>query len=232
MSLIIPDVMYVIGGYITGDRLNTLQSFDMTTGEWTTLPPMKEKRGSHAVCLQGDRIIVAGGYNGYAFLHTCEAFDTQSKRFVLPHACSASHHCLSNAYLINVNLPSACSWSTLSRMTAKRNNFSLVCLPPDEGGLIALGGYNGDNWLDVVESLDGEGATEWRRRAPLPLPLSSPGGGVYFKRRILVVGGTTTGYAKTSATFAFTPPTAGGLGQWVTLKPTLPRPEFPRHITV
>ncbi len=117
-------------------------------------------------------------------------------------------------------------------MTAKRDNFSLVSLPPDEGGLIAIDGYNGDNFIDVVEYLDGEGATEWRRLAPLPLPLASPGGGVYFKQRILVVGGQTTGYAETSATLAFTPPTAGGLGQWVTLKPQLPCPEFPRHITI
>ncbi len=116
-------------------------------------------------------------------------------------------------------------------MRAKRWYFSLVCLPPDEGGLIAIGGCNG-NRIDVVESLDDEGATEWRGLAPLPIPLSSTCGGVYFKHRILVVGGETTGGAKTSAILAFTPPTAGGLGQWVTLKPTLSRPEFPRHITV
>ncbi len=115
-------------------------------------------------------------------------------------------------------------------MTAKRGEFSLVCLPPDEGGLIAIGGFN-ENYLDVVECLGGEGATEWRRLAPLPIPLNSRGG-VFFKQRILVIGGQTTGYAKTSAVLAFHPPTAGGLGQWVTLKPALPRPEYPRHITV
>ncbi len=116
-------------------------------------------------------------------------------------------------------------------MTAKRGYISLVCLPPDEGGLIAIGGYNGSNHIDVVESLDDEGATEWRRLAPLPLPLFSRGG-VYFKHRILVVGGQTTGGAETSAMLAFTPPTAGGLGQWVTLKPTLPRSQYPMHNTV
>ncbi len=116
-------------------------------------------------------------------------------------------------------------------MTAKRQNFSLVCLSPDEGGLIAISGYNGDNYIDVVECLDGEGATEWRRLAPLPLPLRSRGG-VYFKQRILVVGGETTGYTKTSSVLAFSPPTAGGLGQWVKLKTTLPSPEFPVNITI
>ncbi len=116
-------------------------------------------------------------------------------------------------------------------MTAKRAFFSLVCLPPGEGGLVAIGGYNG-NHNDVVECLDGEGAIDWRRLAPLPLPLASPGGCVYFKQRILVVGGQTTGGAKTSATLAFTPPTAGGLGHWVTLKQTLPSPQYPRHIAI
>ncbi len=114
-------------------------------------------------------------------------------------------------------------------MTAKRQNFSLVSLPPDEGGLIAIGGFNGDH-IDVVECLDGEAVTGWRRLAPLPLSLSSRGG-VYFKQRVLVIGGETTNGDNISATLAFHPPTAGGLGQWVTLKPTLPRPEFPMHIT-
>ncbi len=101
--LIIPDVIYVIGGYSGGSSVNTLQSYDTTTQTWTTLPPMKEKRDCHAVSYQGDRIIVAGGDNGPNHLDTCEAFDTKSKRFVLPHPFSASHHCLSNAYSVNIN---------------------------------------------------------------------------------------------------------------------------------
>ncbi len=101
--LIISDVIYVIGGYSKGERLNTLQSYDMTTQKLATLHPMLEKRENHAVCLQGDQIIVAGGLNGSEYFDTCEAFDTTSKRFVLPHPCSAPHHCLSNAYSVNVN---------------------------------------------------------------------------------------------------------------------------------
>ncbi len=115
-------------------------------------------------------------------------------------------------------------------MTAKRQNFSLVCLPPDEGGLVAIGGYN-NNFIDIVECRGGEGATDWRRLAPLPLPLNSRCG-VYFKKRILVVGCETTGNVKTSDTLAFIPPTAGGLGQWITLKLQLRRADYPVHITI
>ncbi len=115
-------------------------------------------------------------------------------------------------------------------MTAKRGYISLVCLPPDEVALIAIGGYNGNNRIYVVECLDGEDDTEWRQLAPLPLPLSFTCGGVYFKQRI--IGGDTTGDAKVSDMFTFNPSTAGGPGQWVTLKPKLPSPEDPYHITV
>ncbi len=116
-------------------------------------------------------------------------------------------------------------------MTVKRGYFSLVCLPPDDGGLIAIGGYNNGNQINAVECLGGEDATEWRQLAPLPFPVQSRGG-VYFKQRVLLVGGASTGGSKTSHILAFHPPTAGDLGQWVTLKPKLPRSEYPMSITI
>ncbi len=115
-------------------------------------------------------------------------------------------------------------------MTDKRRGFSLVSLPPGEGGLIAIGGFNGFNYTDVVDCLDDKDATEWRRLAPLPLPLTCRGG-VYFKMRILLVGGQTTGSKLTSDILAFNLPANGGPGQWVTLKAKLPSPLNPRLIT-
>ncbi len=115
-------------------------------------------------------------------------------------------------------------------MTAKKHAFSLVCLPPDAGGLIAIGGYNGD-YIDVVECLTGEDATEWRRLAPLPFPMKTCGG-LFFKQKILVVGGETTDLTLIADMLAFYPPAAGGSGQWVTLKPKLPQPTFPSYNTI
>ncbi len=97
---------------------------------------------------------------------------------------------------------------------------------------MAKGGNNGNYRIDVVECLGGESSTEWRQLAPLPTPLSSTCGGVYFKQRMLVVGGDTKANAKISNMFTFKPSTAGGPGQWITLKPKLPRPEDPFHITI
>ncbi len=83
VSLIISDVIYVNGGCNgKGKFLNTLPSFGMTSQEWTTLQPVSEKRGNHIVCLEGDRIIVAGGRKRSEYRDTCEATDTKPKRFV------------------------------------------------------------------------------------------------------------------------------------------------------
>ncbi len=84
VSLIIPDVIYVNGGCnSTGDFLNTLPSFGMTSQEWATLQPVSEKRGNHIVRLQGDQIIVAGGRNRSKCHNTCQDSDTKPNRFVV-----------------------------------------------------------------------------------------------------------------------------------------------------
>ncbi len=74
-------MIYLIGGKRGEHAINTLQCYDMTAHNWTTLQPMKKKRSNHAVCVQGERIIVAGGVCGSNYLDSCEAFDTTSKRF-------------------------------------------------------------------------------------------------------------------------------------------------------
>ncbi len=76
---IISDTIYVIGGYSKGASVNTFQAYDVATQKWATLQPMTEKREGHTSCIQGDRIIVAGGKNESDYLDTCEAFDTKSK---------------------------------------------------------------------------------------------------------------------------------------------------------
>ncbi len=43
-------------------------------------------------------------------------------------------------------------------------------------------------FTDDVECINIQKATEWHRLAPLPVPMSCEGA-VYFKKRILVVGG-------------------------------------------
>ncbi len=88
--------------------------------------------------------------------------------------------------------PSFCplSWSPLPKMETPRQDLALVCLPSG-GGLVAIGGLN-DNYLVVVEGLLGDNANNWRPLAPLPTPLAVRSA-VFFRERILVTGGTTTG---------------------------------------
>ncbi len=125
------------------------------------------------------------------------------------------------------NFPSFClpSWSSLPQMETPRENLALICLPSG-GGLVAIGGQDGEARLDVVEGLLGDSANNWRPLAPLPTPLGLRAA-VFFRQRILVAGGDTTGGNDTSNMFAFDPPTLGGSGQWTRLKPQLPNPAYP-----
>ncbi len=82
LFVIISDVIYVIGGYSKGTEETALQSYDVITKTWTTLQPMREKRMNHAVCIQGERIIVAGGTDGADHFNTCEIFNTELKWLV------------------------------------------------------------------------------------------------------------------------------------------------------
>ncbi len=110
-------------------------------------------------------------------------------------------------------------------METARQNVALVCLPFG-GGLVAIGGYCNGSYLDVVEGLFGEDMHNWRPLAPLPTPLAVRTA-VFFRQRIFVAGGETTGNTLTSDMFAFDPPTLGGSGQWTRLKPQLPKPVYP-----
>lgn len=110
-------------------------------------------------------------------------------------------------------------------MTTPRQNLAVVCLPYG-GGLVAIGGYDNDRYLDAVEGLLGDNAHNWRPLAPLPSPLRLRGA-VVFRQRILVIGGRTTGGTFTTDMFTFNLPTLEGTGQWSRLNPTLPKPAYP-----
>ncbi len=56
--------LYVLGGNCDGKVVDTVQSFDISTQTWSTVPSMREKRSNPGVCMKGDRIVACGGHNG------------------------------------------------------------------------------------------------------------------------------------------------------------------------
>ncbi len=77
---VLSDLLYVLGGNCNGKVVDTVQSFNISTQTWSTLPSMREKRGNHGVCMTGDRVAVCGGSNGSQGLATCEQFDLTLQR--------------------------------------------------------------------------------------------------------------------------------------------------------
>ncbi len=98
------------------------------------------------------------------------------------------------------------------------------------GGLIAIGGFNEER-LDSVEGLLPDNPDKWQALAPLPLPLEMRCA-VYFRRRVLVVGGLVDFDEFSTSIYVFKPPALEcPKGQWVTLQTGMPRPLYPVSLT-
>ncbi len=77
---VLSGLLYVLGGYCDGKAVDTVQSFNISTQAWSTVPSMQERRVNPGVAMRGNQIAVCGGYNGSQYLATCEQFDLTLQR--------------------------------------------------------------------------------------------------------------------------------------------------------
>ena len=59
------NAFYVFGGYVDDYSSNTISRLDASTFTWTKAGELKYARDSHGAIFNGERIIVAGGYDYY-----------------------------------------------------------------------------------------------------------------------------------------------------------------------
>ena len=64
------------GGYDDTTQLSSAEVFDSTTGTWSALPNMKQKREYCTAVVIGCCIYVMGGHGEDLALHSVEMFDT------------------------------------------------------------------------------------------------------------------------------------------------------------
>ena len=79
-------------------------------------------------------------------------------------------------------------WMAGPSLTVPRRNLASTTL--NDGRILALGGYDGESIVSVVEALDGR-MKSWIQLPPLLTPRSSCGAGVLNDGRAFVCGGTT-----------------------------------------
>jgi len=117
----------------------------------------------------------------------------------------------------------------MASLETDRQNCQVVWLL--DGRVFAIGGYDGDRYLNSVEmtrrewSSEGEAAGNWRNVARM-LNARATFAAVVVHGLILVAGGWTTGHGLLSSVELFTAPAAAdpqALGQWTGMQP-MPSP--------
>jgi len=76
--------IYAIGGYGGGENscLASAERFDLKTGKWELIAPMKEPRRALSAVALPDGIYAIGGYNGKEYVATVERYDIFSNEWV------------------------------------------------------------------------------------------------------------------------------------------------------
>nr|XP_039269607.1 kelch-like protein 12 [Styela clava] len=169
-AVTIDNRIYVIGGYDSHLRLNTVECLEYSSdddGIWYSVAPMHMKRGLAGATVLGNLIYVAGGFDGSS-RHSCaERYDPRIDEWaMLPDmACAREGAGLVTArdciycvggydgvdILSSVELydPKVGKWIMVSRMNTKRSGAGVAYL---NHVIYVLGGFNGNFHLDTVEA--------------------------------------------------------------------------------
>ncbi|KAH9627698.1 hypothetical protein HF086_016852 [Spodoptera exigua] len=131
--------LYAVGGRDGGACLRSVECYDPATNHWTNCAPMTRRRGGVSVCAAGGYLYALGGHEAPA--------NTVGGRL----ACVERYD------------PVADTWVLLARLSYGRDAIG-SCLLGDR--IVAVGGYDGVQYLCVVEVYDSE-SNCWRKLAPL-----------------------------------------------------------------
>ncbi|XP_041980208.1 kelch-like protein 5 [Aricia agestis] len=131
--------LYAVGGRDGGSCLRSVECYDPATNHWTNCAPMLRRRGGVSVVAAGGYLYAVGGHEAPA--------NSAGGRL----ACVERYD------------PRTDSWLLLASLSCPRDAVG-SCLLGDR--IIAVGGYDGVQYLCVVEMFDEEG-NSWRKLAPL-----------------------------------------------------------------
>lgn len=67
--------IFVIGGYLSGQYLNSVETYNPLTNRWTSVASMHEIRKEARAGVSGGFLYVVGGYDGTKWLSNIERYD-------------------------------------------------------------------------------------------------------------------------------------------------------------
>ena len=181
---VVNETFYVIGGirgYLNAldyTGLDTVEAYDINTGQWTSKAEMPTKRWGHSAVAYNGKIYVFGGRSTGVPYSSIEVYD-----------------------------PEFNTWETISDSTIPTPRYCLTTCVLDTY-IYAIGGWyhsGGGPIYDKVEVYNPESNT-WYTETPMPTPLAVLAG-IVLDGKIYLYGGSCTTHpcTGTSSIYEFTP---------------------------
>ncbi|GLV31087.1 uncharacterized protein CBL_12160 [Carabus blaptoides fortunei] len=179
--------LYAVGGHDGWSYLNTVERWDPVTRSWSLVAPMQSQRCTAGVAVLNGRLYAVGGRDGASCLRTVECYDPHTNKWT-PCApmtrrrggvgvgvangflyalggqdAPANNPAASRFDCVERYDPGTDTWTIVASLSNKRDAVG-VCSLGDR--LMAIGGYDGGQYLRTVEQYD-PNSNEWTSVAPL-----------------------------------------------------------------
>uniref|UniRef100_A0A2K5ZWB2 Kelch like family member 5 n=2 Tax=Cercopithecinae TaxID=9528 RepID=A0A2K5ZWB2_MANLE len=181
--------MYAVGGHDGWSYLNTVERWDPQARQWNFVATMSTPRSTVGVAVLSGKLYAVGGRDGSSCLKSVECFDPHTNKWTLcaqmskrrggvgvttwngllyaigGHDAPASNMTSRLSDCVERYDPKTDMWTAVASMSISRDAVG-VCLLGDK--LYAVGGYDGQAYLNTVEAYDPQ-TNEWTQVAPLCL---------------------------------------------------------------
>ncbi|KAF4019848.1 hypothetical protein G4228_011396, partial [Cervus hanglu yarkandensis] len=154
---VLDEKLYVVGGRDGLKTLNTVECYNPKTKTWSVMPPMSTHRHGLGVAVLEGPMYAVGGHDGWSYLNTVERWDPQARQWNFVATMSTPRSTVGVAVLSGKYDPKTDMWTAVASMSISRDAVG-VCLLGDK--LYAVGGYDGQTYLNTVEAYDPQ-TNEW-----------------------------------------------------------------------
>lgn len=167
------EVMFVIGGLISGSSTANIEAYDTKSDRWTRIydEDPNGPRAYHGTAVMGHYIYILGGLNGLDYFSSCRKFDTETKIWqeIAPMNCKRYNIMI---YYIRKGLPPVRKLLSYGKChniilcLSERLCRCYVSVAMLDGVIYAIGGFDGHQRLKSVEKYDFE-RNQWTMVSPM-----------------------------------------------------------------
>ncbi|XP_077200122.1 kelch-like protein 1 isoform X2 [Paroedura picta] len=179
--------IYAVGGHDGWSYLNTVERWDPQSHQWTFVASMSIARSTVGVASLNGKLYSVGGRDGSSCLSSMEYYDPHTNKWSMcapmckrrggvgvatcdgflyavgGHDAPASNHCSRLLDYVERYDPKTDTWTMVAPLSMPRDAVG-VCILGDK--LYAVGGYDGQTYLNTMESYDPQ-TNEWTQMASL-----------------------------------------------------------------